>query len=201
MDVNPITNLETFAALQEEKGSITTLLMSPNPDVKKKYITWASIKPLEKLPFLQISLAGILLYGVELNFVNSLTDLTDSMARGCRGLLDDTRNFLHHLRWSANCKKFSDPAWLESLRHSVQMQGISLFLIFLSSLMQKLFCPPVIMQYSLLDWQLTLRRPLEFYYISSILRPHVMGFTVFMYFLGFSVFLMKFLPSVLFLVL
>jgi hypothetical protein len=142
------------------------------------FVNWETIRIASKIPILQISAYGVLLVLTISTVLNVLSEF-----------LRKTRSLCKEITNSADVAPYCDASALFhyfDIKLDLYLYIIAFFSLIVASILQSIFCPQDVLEYSKTNWTRDLRRPLFQYKIISIKNLYVSWLAFFLYSIGAS---------------
>ncbi|KQT48117.1 hypothetical protein ASG47_07005 [Devosia sp. Leaf420] len=176
-----LTNL--LRSNTEPDAEITlTASSSSRQGVALPTVTWATVRVLARLPFLQVSLALIAVMSALIIVAGDMNGRVDQVVRQCLNSL---------ARMDVTGRSLDVCALLDtSVMNAAVLELKNLILsfsaIFIGALLQSLSCPEEVIEFSRAYWSRHLRRPSVIYNALATMRRLMMIFSLIAYAIGFG---------------
>jgi uncharacterized protein YjbI with pentapeptide repeats len=162
------------------------------------FFSWVTIRSLQQMPFLQVSLFGFVLLTAQVGLVSILFTAVQKPEVLCRSMLQhlgsqDRIDLSDTL--SRMCAALDPQSFLHSVNSVVLFSMLLFTALFLGALIHKLRCPTAIAEYSLNDWTIDRKKPILLYEMLSMRNPGSLAITASLYVSALGIFIFGFIAK------
>jgi Pentapeptide repeats (9 copies) len=124
-------------------------------------IDWESVRTIAKLPFLQISLVGVVVFSFLAILLQGIKEQISFAQKNCKAGTDEYSAF--GLQVARVCDWLLSIPDVSVLSESILFFFFNCVILFAAAIVQNLKCPPEVLEFSRANWENFLRRPPETY--------------------------------------
>jgi hypothetical protein len=195
VEIKQSGNAETFKNLPDLDISLGETSWLDTDIVAAPWLglDWSKVAVLKRLPFLQVSIVGLMLLTLNALVLDVAGAASQSFVEWCRGI---ARDGLPGSASEAYCTTASGSQILESANWSV-LWTLAIFLsLFLGSFIHAVACPAEVGEMTENQWRIEHRRPRLFHQLLAGRRPKLLYASLVFYATGGSLFLIGFIGRI-----